>query len=522
MQDAIAGDEEEVLHGTLDLSTTFMEQYIGGEGKDDMLGYSIAKGDLNGDRKDDLILGAPGYHGTCGGVLVYYGGSKERVMGYDDADIIIDHDEVGTHFGLGIETGDVNNDGYTDILVSGYAEEVFGKGEYEVSPKVFLFLGQGVWPSIIHSIDADTIFMGSSNQHLFGYDIAMGDITGDGFDDILISEMVEGGGSSGGHKAGKKVLVATLGSDRTDTLISHCSSLGIEYDVYTASQISSMSGKGLLKEYYSIWTGCQEDITDATMMSLMDGGVIEEYVRLGGIFIANGAHNTARDVYGPGHSTFLSYQVSATTDESPTVADADHEWITGEKIDGTTLTASNFASWGTSCHGAVAPPEECSDSKGVNLGTKFKSDMYNNILWSPANSKAALMEYTLDNGYCIIDLMTFDWGSRGNNELLQMLKYVTYIKDLIGGGGTVTNGTIYMYEGSGSLNKEYNVTWGPGSGYDHILTNTINNTGFGLTDLDLGDINDDGYMDILIGSGGMQYEGEGAGGVQVLFGGDHL
>ncbi|MGA1866875.1 MAG: integrin alpha, partial [Thermoplasmatota archaeon] len=128
-----ANTDEEVdfLQGTLDLSQTSMEQYICGEEEDDMLGYSMAKGDINGDDKEDIILGAPGYNGTRGGVFIYFGGGKNRVMGYDDADIVIDHSELNTHFGLNIKVGDVNNDGALDILVAGYAEKVFGRGEYE-------------------------------------------------------------------------------------------------------------------------------------------------------------------------------------------------------------------------------------------------------------------------------------------------------------------------------------------------------------------------------------------------------
>jgi hypothetical protein len=95
------------LFGTVDLSTEIMEQYIKGENEEDYLGYSIDKADLNLDGKDDLILGAPGYNLSSGAVLIFFGGSKQRIMDYDSADVMIDHNEIGSYFGLKVKTGDV-------------------------------------------------------------------------------------------------------------------------------------------------------------------------------------------------------------------------------------------------------------------------------------------------------------------------------------------------------------------------------------------------------------------------------
>ena len=85
------------------------------------------------------------------------------------------------------------------------------------------------------------------------------------------------------------------------------------------------------------------------------------------------------------------------------------------------------------------------------------------------------------------------------------------------------NGSVYIFEGSAVLNPSYNVSFGGcNGGYSNIITNSLNNSGLAMTDLDLGDINGDGYKDILIGSGGIEYSGLGSGGVEVVFGGDGL
>ncbi|MEA3557895.1 MAG: hypothetical protein U9R75_01450, partial [Candidatus Thermoplasmatota archaeon] len=85
------------------------------------------------------------------------------------------------------------------------------------------------------------------------------------------------------------------------------------------------------------------------------------------------------------------------------------------------------------------------------------------------------------------------------------------------------NGSVYMFDGGPDLVPERNITHGISpTGYDHVITNSANTTGFASTDLDLGDINGDGYQDILIGSGMTRMEGPNSGGAQVIFGGGSM
>ncbi|MHC4751516.1 MAG: exo-alpha-sialidase, partial [Planctomycetota bacterium] len=257
------------------------------------------------------------------------------------------------------------------------------------------------------------------------------------------------GPGSGGGASGQKTLVIGVqasGHDQTDALETHLTNLGIPYDFRSPSTVITWTAEDLLSNYYAIWIGCEAwaspmTLTDTNMQTMLNGGIIEEYVRNGGIFVANSAHNQGSGNgkhYGPGTSTFWRYSYNGiNTDNTPVVSDTNHEYITGTGYSGATLTATNFANWGTTCHGVVTPPAECSDSGGVNLGTSPNPDQYNDILWSNANSKAALLEYTLDGGYCLIDLMTYDWSNRGIAELLQMVKYIEFIKDNFGGEGLV-------------------------------------------------------------------------------------
>ncbi len=248
-----------------------------------------------------------------------------------------------------------------------------------------------------------------------------------------IDEKIRNAGTIGGKqwssRAANKVLVCSSGGDRTNTLQNHLTNRGIPFDVEQPGVTAQHNSEYLFDRYYAIYTGCQGDIADGSLKTMMNGGIIEKYVKKGGIFVANAAHNSGQDVTGPGGSNFGSYQQSGNTDENPTVADNDHEWITGQGYGGNGLNANNFQGWGTTCHGYVTAPGMLADSGGANLGTNPETNKWNDILWSNANNKPAFIEYVLDEGYVMMNMMTFDWGNRGNNELLQMVKYIDMIKD---------------------------------------------------------------------------------------------
>jgi len=81
-----------------------------------MFGYSLAKGDVNGDGYDDLIVGAYGADVCRGAVWIYYGGPQFDTFpdvwlkGGHNGDV----EEFGTCVGSG---GDLNDDGHEDIVV---------------------------------------------------------------------------------------------------------------------------------------------------------------------------------------------------------------------------------------------------------------------------------------------------------------------------------------------------------------------------------------------------------------------
>ncbi len=135
-------------------------------------------GDVNGDGYADVIIG-DAYAGSSGRAWVYYGSSAglSTTAGWQ-----VDALEPGTTwFGYAVGTaGDVNGDGYADVIVSDYSATT---GDLSFNGAVYVFNGSPTGPSLTPT----SILEGDSNLAYIGVAVGpAGDVNGDGFADVIV------------------------------------------------------------------------------------------------------------------------------------------------------------------------------------------------------------------------------------------------------------------------------------------------------------------------------------------------
>ncbi len=181
-----------------------------GEDRDDRLGISISyAGDVNGDGLDDILLGAPFSNkaGADSGQAYLILGRKDgwkKNVPITTADASFIGEKAKDNAGISVSyAGDVNNDGYSDILIG--AENNSDTGSK--AGKCYLIYGKAKGWRMRTSLSlADSSILGEKKKDHFGISVSYaGDVNGDKYDDFLISASRSGEGKKG-KKSGKTYL----------------------------------------------------------------------------------------------------------------------------------------------------------------------------------------------------------------------------------------------------------------------------------------------------------------------------
>ncbi len=165
-----------------------------GKASGEAAGFSVSTaGDVNGDGFDDGLLGAP--YNTDGGpgagaAYLVLGSAAPTSRSLRAADAQFTGESTANYAGLSVSTaGDVNGDGFDDVLVgASHANGARGMA--------CLLLGS-TSPTSRSLAEADVDFKGEAVEDYAGTGVSTaGDVNGDGFDDVLVGALRAVSGSN--------------------------------------------------------------------------------------------------------------------------------------------------------------------------------------------------------------------------------------------------------------------------------------------------------------------------------------
>ena len=169
---------------------------ITGEASLDLVGCAVAfAGDRDGDGYDDALVGACGLDdgGLSPGAALLVLGPVASDLGVSLADARLVGVDSGDYAGSGVSSaGDLDGDGEADLILGAYNAEDAGTVNTGAVYGVLGAIGATTRLSA-----ADFVVKGATSYDLLGSDMSHGDTDGDGLSDVLLGAALYGSGNEG-------------------------------------------------------------------------------------------------------------------------------------------------------------------------------------------------------------------------------------------------------------------------------------------------------------------------------------
>ncbi len=176
----------------------------------------VSVGDVNGDGYTDMLVCAEGSYSTAdypGKAYLYLGGISFN----EEPTLVLTGEKPADHFGVSATgLGDINGDGFDDFAVAADRNDEAGTD----AGKVYIYLGGKTLDG-----EADIVLFGARSNNWFGNSISGGqDVNNDGVPDLLV------GAPYGGRKYGGVVNLYLGGKDwKTPALVLSGETAGDSY-----------------------------------------------------------------------------------------------------------------------------------------------------------------------------------------------------------------------------------------------------------------------------------------------------